>query len=223
MLVAVKKNELQLALEQQEFELCRSAYLQIFFNSKYHGTACLGAGWIWGCRTQIRRRDGGKTISTDKEEGWRKNCKLYVDFWVSQGSPSLSPTLFKAHLCLYCVQYNRTSKSQKVEQRKWGKEDNLRCGSIDMTFQVQAKLNLWGKKFDYPSPLVGGGINGRQNEAAFWDVGNIPPLDLGGGSSGVFICKDSMSCSLKIYILYYLPQFKKTHVHPKWKWRNLNQ
>ena len=41
----------QLTVEQHRFELHRSTYMQIFFNSKYYNTAQFGVGCICGCGT----------------------------------------------------------------------------------------------------------------------------------------------------------------------------
>ena len=45
---------LQLTLKQQEFELHRSTYMQIFFSSKYYNTTRSTVGWIHGFSTAQR-------------------------------------------------------------------------------------------------------------------------------------------------------------------------
>lgn len=45
---------------------------------------------------------------------------------------------------------------------------------------------------------------------SLWKIENILPPNLGGDSLGISICKDSLSCALKICVLYNLSQLKKT-------------
>ena len=70
--------KVQLALKQQGFELCRSIYMQFFFNSKYYITTWSVVGWVLRCGT----------INTEEPQIWRAHYKLYLDFQLHE---SLAP------------------------------------------------------------------------------------------------------------------------------------
>ena len=76
MLFTSRPNHIQLTLKQHGFELCRSTYIQIFFNSKYYGITQSTAG----CNLQMQNLGYGGTLNMEELQIRSADYRLYIDF-----------------------------------------------------------------------------------------------------------------------------------------------
>ena len=94
MLFTSRPNHIQLTLKQHGFELCRSTYIQIFFNSKYYGITQSTAG----CNLQMQNLGYGGTLNMEELRIRSADYRLYIDFQLRGGWAPLTPSLLKGQL-----------------------------------------------------------------------------------------------------------------------------